>query len=63
MGQRYDNARNMGGAHKDIQACVSNEISYETIHISSTAYTWNFFVERLSHRSIEYSSSSMLLQE
>ena len=63
VGQCYDNAPNMGGAHKGVQSCISNHLHREIIHIPCGAHTSNLSVEHASHCSVEYTSLFMLLQE
>ena len=63
VGPCYDNAPNMGGAHKGVQSCISNHLHREIIHIPCGVHTSNLSVEHASHCSVEYTSLLMLLRE
>ncbi|CAF4182158.1 unnamed protein product, partial [Rotaria sordida] len=63
VAQCYDNAPNMGGIHKGVQACVTNHLNREILHIPCGAHNSNLAVEYACVCSIEYINLFMLLQE
>lgn len=63
VGQCYDNAPNMGGTHKGVQACINSHLNREIIHIPCGAHTSNLAVEHASDCSVQYVGLFMLLQE
>ncbi|CAF1353507.1 unnamed protein product [Rotaria sp. Silwood1] len=63
VAQCYDNAPNMGGSYKGVQACVTNHLNREILHIPCSAHNSNLAVEYACHCSVEYINLFMLLQE
>ncbi|CAF3375987.1 unnamed protein product [Rotaria sp. Silwood2] len=63
IGQCYDNAPNMGGVNKGVQACVNKHFNREIIHIPCSAHSSNLTIEHACDCSIEYTNLFMILQE
>jgi hypothetical protein len=63
VAQCYDNAPNMKGVYKGVQACINNHLNREILHIPCEAHTSNLAVEHACDCSIEYVNLFMLLQK
>ena len=59
----YDNAPNMGGVNKGVQACINKHFNREIMHIPCGAHSSNLAIEHACDCSIEYTNLFMLLQE
>jgi hypothetical protein len=63
VAQCYDNAPNMKGVYKGVQACVNDHLKREILHIPCNAHNSNLAVEHACDCSTEYINLFMLLQE
>ncbi|CAM4810354.1 unnamed protein product [Rotaria magnacalcarata] len=63
IGQCYDNAPNMSGIHKGVQACINKHLNREIMHIPCEAHTSNLVVEHSCKCSTEFVNLFMLLEE
>ncbi|CAF1350586.1 unnamed protein product, partial [Rotaria magnacalcarata] len=63
IGQCYDNAPNMSGIHKGVQACINKHLNREIMHTPCEAHTSNLVVEHSCKCSTEFVNLFMLLEE
>ncbi|CAF3707769.1 unnamed protein product [Rotaria sordida] len=63
IGQCYDNAPNMSGVNKGVQACINKQLNREIMHIPCEAHTSNLAVQHACDCSVEFINLFMLLEE
>ncbi len=63
VAQCYDNAPNMQGIFKGVQACINNHLNRDIVDIPCGAHTSNLVVEHACDCSLEYINLFRLLQE
>ncbi|CAF1290136.1 unnamed protein product [Rotaria sordida] len=54
IGQCYENAFNMSGVNKGVQACINKQLNREIMHIPCEAHTSNLAVQHACDCSIEF---------